>query len=111
VLDATFPQVSRRRQAREAARARGADVVFVEVACDEATLRARLARRRFGGSVSDATDAELDTLASRYEAPDPSEGAPLVRVDGALSPARVVAAALAALRGEGIAPASERVAG
>jgi aminoglycoside phosphotransferase family enzyme/predicted kinase len=111
VLDATFPQVSRRRQAREAAVARGADVVFVEVACDEATLRARLARRRVGGSVSDATDAELDALASRYEAPDPSEGSPLVRVDGRLTPARVVAEALAGLRGEGIAPASERVAG
>ncbi|HVU52361.1 MAG TPA: AAA family ATPase [Polyangia bacterium] len=111
VLDATFSEARRRGQARELARAHGAEAVVVEVGCAEATLRARLARRRAGGSVSDATDAELGALAGRYEAPRPSEGPALVRVDGELAPARVVADALAGLRREGIVPASERVAG
>jgi aminoglycoside phosphotransferase family enzyme/predicted kinase len=111
VLDGTFSEARRRGQARELARARGADLVVVEVSCATPTLRARLARRRAGGSVSDATDADLDALARRYEAPDPSEGSALVRVDGALAPACVVANALAGLRREGIAPASERTAG
>jgi aminoglycoside phosphotransferase family enzyme/predicted kinase len=111
VLDATFSEASRRRQACRLARARGADLVVVELGCAAPTLRARLERRRGGASVSDATDAELDALARRYEPPDPSEGLALLRVDGALAPAAVVADALAALRREGIVPASERVAG
>ena len=114
VLDATFPQVSRRRhqQQREAARGarRGRRLRRGRLRPSDAA-RAPGAARRAGGSVSDATDAELDALAGRYEAPEPSEGSPLVRVDGARAPAQVVSDALAGLRGEGIAPASERVAG
>jgi predicted kinase len=107
-LDATFSEPDRRRQAVELARARGARLVFVEVACDEAILRERLALRRAGGSVSDATDAQLDELARRYVPPEPGEGAPVVRVDGAEAPSRVVAKALAELRRWGVTPAAER---
>jgi aminoglycoside phosphotransferase family enzyme/predicted kinase len=108
VLDATFSEPARRGDAGALARARGARLVFVELACDEAVLRARLARRRAGGSVSDATDAHLDDLARRYRAPDPAEGTPVVHLDGALPPARVVAGALAELRRHGVTPAAER---
>jgi hypothetical protein len=111
VLDATFDQASRRREVRELAREHGAAFVFVELTCDEAVLRERLARRQAAGSVSDATEAQLDVLASRYEIPDTSEGVPVARVDGGLSPSRIVGEALAALRLRGITPACERRAG
>ena len=58
--------------------------------------------------MSDATDAHLDDLARRYRAPDPAEGTPVVHLDGALPPARVVAGALAELRRHGVTPAAER---
>jgi aminoglycoside phosphotransferase family enzyme/predicted kinase len=108
VLDATFSEPGRRGDARALARGRGARLVFVELACDEAVLRARLAQRRAGGSVSDATDAHLGDLAGRYRAPDSAEGTPVVRIDGALPPARVVDGALAELRRHGVTPAAER---
>jgi hypothetical protein len=108
VLDATYGQASRRRELRDFARGHGVVLVLVEVTCDEAFLRERLARRRAGGSVSDATDVQLDELATRHEIPDPLEGIPVARVDGGVPPARVVAEALAALSLHGIAPASER---
>jgi aminoglycoside phosphotransferase family enzyme/predicted kinase len=110
ILDATFSAETRRREARALAATHGARCVIVEVACDAPTLRERLARRRAGGTVSDATDAELDPLARRYEPPDEAEG-PLVRVDGAEPPARVAAEALARLGPLGLAPAAERRAG
>jgi aminoglycoside phosphotransferase family enzyme/predicted kinase len=108
VLDATFSEPGRRGDARALARARGARLVLVELACDEAVLRARLERRRAGGSVSDATDAHLDALAGRYRAPDPAEGTPVVRLDGALPPDRVAGGALVELRRHGVTPAAER---
>jgi aminoglycoside phosphotransferase family enzyme/predicted kinase len=107
ILDATFSEERTRREASALASTHGARTVFVEVICDEATLRARLAGRRAGGTVSDATDAELDGLARRYEPPAPREGA-LVRVDGAALPARVAAEALAQLGSLGLVPATER---
>jgi uncharacterized protein len=106
VLDATFSQASRRREARDFARERGATLVFIEVTCDAVRLRERLAGRRAGGSVSDATDVEFDELAGRYQVIDRSEG-PVARVDGSLPPPRVVADALAALKREGVTPGGE----
>jgi aminoglycoside phosphotransferase family enzyme/predicted kinase len=108
ILDATFSEPARREEARALARTRHATLVHVELFCAESVLRARLARRRGGGSISDATDVELDELARRHRAPDPSEGAAVVRLDGALPPDRVVEQAVAELRRHGLVPAAER---
>jgi aminoglycoside phosphotransferase family enzyme/predicted kinase len=108
ILDATFSEPSRREEARLFARTRGAQLVLVELGCDPSVLRARLARRRAGGSVSDATDTELDELMRRHQTPDPREGTPVVRLDGALPPLRVADEALAELRRHDVTPASER---
>jgi aminoglycoside phosphotransferase family enzyme/predicted kinase len=108
ILDATFGDPARRADARRLAEAAGAKLVFVEVSADQQTLRARLAARRGGGSISDATDVELDELTRRYQAADPAEGAPVVRVDGGLPAERVADDVLAALRAEGVSSARER---
>jgi aminoglycoside phosphotransferase family enzyme/predicted kinase len=108
VLDATFSTPHQRAMVM---RLRAADipVVFFEVTCDPQILRERLARRRLaGGSVSDATDLELDELSERYQAPGPVEGAALVRVDSAPAPARVAEEALRALAAHGITRAFDR---
>jgi hypothetical protein len=92
-------------------RLRAADtpVVFLEVTCDPQILRDRLAQRRLaGGSVSDATDLELDELAGRYQAPRQLDGAALMRLDSAEAPGRVAEEALRGLAAHGITRAIDR---
>jgi hypothetical protein len=71
-------------------------------------LRARLARRLRGPSVSDATPRELDALVGRYEAPGADEDPRVVRIDSAGPAARTVAAALRVLRRQGLETARAR---
>jgi hypothetical protein len=108
VLDATFSAPRWRQAAAALSRGSGAPFAFVEVACDDAVLRARLAARRGAPSLSDATDAELDAIAARREPPSSAEGLALVRVDGAGERGAALAAALAGLRPHGVVPAEER---
>jgi aminoglycoside phosphotransferase family enzyme/predicted kinase len=99
VLDATFSSPRGRRAAAELAGAAGARFAFVEARCaDVETLRARLASRRDGPSVSDATDELLEPLLRRYQPLGPADPQPAVTVDTAAPPAAVVAGALERLR-------------
>src|SRR5581483_11210015 len=68
ILDATFSELRWRWLAAETARARNAEFVFLEATCaDRARLRERLAARRRGGSVSDATDQLLDSFLRDFQ--------------------------------------------
>jgi hypothetical protein len=81
----------------------------VEARCaDRGLLEARLAARRGGGSVSDATDAELALLEARYEAPGPLDPGPRVVADTAGPPEAALAEALRGLGAAGVLPAGER---
>jgi aminoglycoside phosphotransferase family enzyme/predicted kinase len=108
VLDATFSTPHQRAMALRLAGG-GVPVVFFEVTCDPQILRERLGRRRrAGGSVSDATDLELDELTRRYQPPGPVEGAALVRIDSAAPPEHVAERALRALAAHRITRAFDR---
>jgi aminoglycoside phosphotransferase family enzyme/predicted kinase len=109
ILDATFSARRWRTAAAAAADAVGARFVHVETHCaDAAVLKERLRRRRTEPSLSDATDAELDMLAARYEPVRASEPGLHLAVDtsGAVEPA--VASALRALERAGVLAASAR---
>jgi aminoglycoside phosphotransferase family enzyme/predicted kinase len=67
VLDATFGSRELRHRARDLARRHGCPFRFVEVRCDDATLRERLRRRSLGPSVSDATETLLPWMRERFE--------------------------------------------
>jgi uncharacterized protein len=66
ILDATFRDPARRRLARDLAAARDARFLFVETACDEATVRARLRARASGPTESDADEQVLDQLREQF---------------------------------------------
>jgi aminoglycoside phosphotransferase family enzyme/predicted kinase len=109
IVDATFSSRRWRTAAARVADAAAALFVHVETRCaDTAVLRARLRRRRSGPSLSDATDAELETLAARYEAIDAGEPGLHLSVDtsGAVEPA--VASVLRGLASAGLVAASAR---
>lgn len=109
ILDATFSARRWRDTAAALARSAGARFVYVEAACaDRGVLRARLAARREGPSVSDATDAELDALAARREPLGADETAPRVRIDTSRDRAAALAAALQELETAGVHPARMR---
>lgn len=82
VLDATFGSRDLRRRVRDLARRHGRPFRFVEVQCDEATLRERLRERSRGPSVSDATEALLPTMRRRFEQVTELDAAERVVVDG-----------------------------
>jgi aminoglycoside phosphotransferase family enzyme/predicted kinase len=109
ILDATFSARRWRQAAADLARDAGARFVHVEAHCaDRAVLRARLAARRAGPSVSDATDVELDELVGRHEPLDLSETASRIRIDTSGTPASSADAAVRALDGAGVHPARAR---
>jgi aminoglycoside phosphotransferase family enzyme/predicted kinase len=109
ILDATFSAPRWRQAAADLARRVGAGFIQVEARCaDRAVLEARLAARRAGGSISDATDAELALLEARYIPPGPSDPGPRLAVDTAGPPDAALAQALAGLAAAGVLPASER---
>jgi predicted kinase len=106
VLDATFGERRWRAAAAAGARRAGAAFVSVEVTCaDESVLRRRLQVRSGTQSTSDATDAELRVISSRYERPEAAEALTLVSMDGSRAAGETLKAAIAALRDAGILPA------
>jgi aminoglycoside phosphotransferase family enzyme/predicted kinase len=81
ILDATWSRSEHRARAVEAARRCGADTFLVEVCCDPAIARDRLARRaRAGTDPSDAGPEALEASAAAFEPIDRS-AARTVRVD------------------------------
>ena len=82
ILDATFSAGRWRRMAADLARAADAAFVLVEASCaDSRVLRERLAARRGGPSVSDATDDLLDAFVRDYEPLGSSDPEPRFTVD------------------------------
>jgi uncharacterized protein len=111
ILDATFSTHRWRAAAADLARRAGARFVFVEARCaDRAILQARLAARRHGASVSDATDAHLDELLRRYEPPGSADPEPRLAIDTRGDPTVALERALAGLRAASVFPARERAA-
>jgi hypothetical protein len=69
ILDATFRDASQRASARALARYHDCPFVFLELKCDEATLRERL-RQRGPGSISDAGEGLLARIQREFQPPD-----------------------------------------
>jgi aminoglycoside phosphotransferase family enzyme/predicted kinase len=109
VVDATFARRRWRQEAAERARTAGARFVLLEAHCaDREVLRARLAARRAGPSVSDATDAQLDGLLSGYEPPAAGEPGDPFAIDTSRAPGAAAGAAVRRLDAAGIRPAGAR---
>ena len=109
ILDATFSSHTWRHAAAQAARAANADFVFVEAACARPELlRARLAARREGESVSDATEELLDQFLLQYEPPGPSDPGPRVSVDTSGTREMALREARRQLEAIGIVPPGDR---
>jgi aminoglycoside phosphotransferase family enzyme/predicted kinase len=84
VLDATFAHRDSRAAARDLAQREGRPFLFVELTCDEPTLRERLRAREGHPSESDAREAQLATLASRYQPASELPGHERLVLDGRL---------------------------
>jgi uncharacterized protein len=109
ILDATFSSRRWRQESAALAQRRGARFVLIEVRCpDRAVLAGRLAERRRGGSVSDATEADLDRSLASYQPLDAADPGPQVVVDTRSDPGTAIAAAVAGLELAGISVASGR---
>jgi uncharacterized protein len=67
ILDATFRRRDLRLRARELAHRHGRPFRFVEVVCDDGTLRELLRARAAGVSVSDATEELLEKVRREFE--------------------------------------------
>ena len=107
ILDATFSSHRWRQAVADAARAANADFVFIEATCaDRASLRARLAARRAGPSISDATDEQLDEFLRRYEPLSPSDPTPSFSIETSGPPGASLREALRRLESAGIVPAA-----
>jgi len=109
ILDATFSEQRWRQLAAETARARNAGFVFIEATCtDRDRLRQRLAARREGGSVSDATDRLLDSFLRDFQPISASDPGPRLSVDTGSAPDAAVAEAMRKLTVSRILPAAAR---
>jgi predicted kinase len=84
ILDATFDRRARRRLAARWAARHGVPALLLEVRCDPAVARARLARRAAEGrDPSDAGPAEQAASAARFQPPEewPASRRRVVRTD------------------------------
>ena len=97
VLDATFRERALRLRARDLARQHGRPFLFVETACDEATLRERLRRRAAGPSISDAEEALLDRVRREFEPVTELDAGQHVRAETTGAPDAAVKTVLARL--------------
>ncbi len=103
ILDATFSSRDWRLAASAAARASDADFVLIEATCARPeVLRARLAERKSGASISDATDELLDEFLRRYEPRGSSDPGPSFTVDTSDTPGATLREALRLLQATGI---------
>jgi predicted kinase len=78
ILDATFSQKNRRREALRLAEDMDADIIFVECRSPEAVVIERLRERSKSPSVSDARLMHLAEFRFRYEPPD--EIPPVIKI-------------------------------
>ena len=109
ILDATFAARRWRQAAADLALAAGAHFAYLETRCsDQAVLRARLAGRRAGPSLSDATDRELEDISSRHEPFEAGERGPHFTVETGGEPGAALADALRQLERAGLHPAAAR---
>ena len=108
VLDATFSTRRWRQLAADAALSAQASFVFVETRCRTDLLRRRLAERREIPSVSDATEALLESFLREYEPVTGLDPQPGVVVETDRSPEVATRDALRLLASAGILPASAR---
>ncbi len=69
ILDATFLSADSRREAFRAARAIGAPIVILDVQCDDAETRRRLAARAVDGG--DASDADIAVYEAQKQSAEP----------------------------------------
>jgi len=82
ILDATFARAAQREAARSYAEKHGARALLIEVACDEAVARARVARRTAQGL--DPSDAGIERIAPSRSGFEPARewpAAQAIRVD------------------------------
>jgi len=108
LVDASFASRRWRAEAADAAQAAGASFVFIEARAPLDLLRARLAARRTGESVSDAREDLLDAFVRDYEPVAGGEGEVTLTVDTAAPADEAARTALGGLAAAGILPAAER---
>ena len=108
VLDATFSTRRWRQLAADAARARQATFAFVETRCRSDLLHERLAERRARPSVSDATEALLESFLRDYEPATSLDPQPRFVVETERSPVVATRDALRQLAAVGIVAAVAR---
>jgi uncharacterized protein len=86
VLDATFSEPGFRAAARELARRKQRPFLFVDVECDDDTIRARLRAREGRPSVSDAREDLLPLLRRRFRPPEELAPDERITIDGTTPP-------------------------
>ena len=86
VLDATFREPRWRLEAKDLAASAGRPFIFVEAACDEATVRERLRARGEVAHVSDADLAVYARLRDSFVPPDELPAVEKLRADTRLRP-------------------------
>lgn len=111
IVDATFSARRWRHLAAQAARATNATFVFIEARCAPELLRRRLAERRERPSVSDATDALLESFVREYDPVTSLDPEPFFTVDTSGAVEVATRAAMGRLASSGILPAAARRAG
>jgi aminoglycoside phosphotransferase family enzyme/predicted kinase len=109
ILDATFSQRRWRQLAAATARATNASYLFVEASCaDRGVLRARLAGRRDGDSVSDARQDLLDAFLREHEPVTPADPGPRVTIDTGTTVDAALREAMQWLSASGVVAAADR---
>jgi uncharacterized protein len=109
ILDATFAERGWRELAASTAAAHNAGFVFIESTCtDPDLLRRRLAARRGGASISDATDDLLSSFLRAYEPISTRDPEPRFAVDTGTTPETALREALRKLSTCGIVAATDR---
>ena len=108
IVDATFSTRRWRHLAANAARAANATFVFIEARCPPELLRRRLAGRREGPSVSDATEALLESFVRAYEPVTSLDPEPFFTVDTSGTVEVATRMTMGRLASTGILPAAAR---
>ncbi len=108
IVDATFSTRRWRQLAADAAAAANATFVFIEARCRPDLLRRRLADRRERPSVSDATDALLESFLREYEPVTSLDPGPCLPVETSGTVEDAARGAMRQLEAAGILSAAAR---
>jgi aminoglycoside phosphotransferase family enzyme/predicted kinase len=108
LVDASFSSRRWRGDAAAVARGAGATFVLVEARAPADVLRARLAARRAGASISDAREDLLDAFMREYEPIAADEQPVTITVDTSTTAEASARAALRGLASAGVVPAAQR---